>query len=327
MMKINYKYFILLFSLLIPLSLGAQSPSDLRINELMINNVDNLADEYGKHVPWVEIFNTSYNSVDIAGCYLTNDTTGFAAGDPSRWYRIPLGDPKTVVPTRGFVIFYLDNLPTYGVFHTNFDPSEPTSSNYIALISQGGRKIIDFFEFPASLRDSTAIHTYGYKKDYGADSVLIDGILVKNKGELDYFTPGAQNYPIDEATKAEIVQQRDKYGLALMVIAMTVVFSSLFIIFVVMKLSGRLNALIPAWTKKYKDKKQGITSEPSVKDGVESTNVDSGEEMAAIGMALHLYFDTNHDYESEIITIETPKVHASPWAQKQLIHRRIPRRK
>lgn len=327
-MKINYKYFILLFSLLIPLTLGAQSPSDLRINELMVNNEDNLADEYGKHVPWVEIFNTSYNSVDIAGCYLTNDTTGFAAGDPSRWYRIPTGDPKTVVPPRGFVVFYLDNLPTYGVFHTNFDPSEPTSSNYIALIAQGGKKMIHFFEFPAYLRDTTADYTYGYKKDFSlADSVMIGDSLVKNKDKLDYFTPGAQNYPIYEATKAEIVQQRDKYGLALMVIAMTVVFSSLFIIFVVMKLSGRLNALIPTWIKKYKDKKQGITSEPSVKEGVEPTDVDSGEEMAAIGMALHLYFNTNHDYESEIITIETPKVHASPWAQKQLIHRRIPRRK
>jgi len=325
MMKINYKYFIFLFSLLIPLSVGAQSQSDLRINELMINNVDNLVDEYGKNVPWVEIFNTSYNSVNIEECYLTNDTTGFAAGDPSRWYRIPKGDPKTLIPTRGFLVFYLDNLPTYGVFDTNFDPSDSTSSNYIALISSSGKTIIDFFEFPPSLR--TATHSYGYKKDYGLDSVEIAGVLVKNKDTLDYFTPGAQNYPIDEATKSELVQAQDQYGIILTIISMTVVFSALFIIYVLLKLSARLNLLVPVWIKKYQDKKQGISSEVAMKKVIDPTKADSGEELAAIGMAIHLHFNKNHDYESEIITIETPKVHASPWAQKQLIHRRIPRRK
>jgi len=51
----------------------------------------------------------------------------------------------------------------------------------------------------------------------------------------------------------------------------------------------------------------------------------SGEELAAITMTLHLHLKTKHDKESEIITIEMPSAHYSPWAQKHLILRKNPR--
>ena len=56
------------------------------------------------------------------------------------------------------------------------------------------------------------------------------------------------------------------------------------------------------------------------------TKLGNDEELAVIAMALHLYHNTNHDTESEVITIDMPSAHYSPWAQKHLIHRRNPRK-
>lgn len=41
---------------------------DLRINEVLVYNDSNYVDDFGKHSPWIEIFNTAYNKVDIGGC-------------------------------------------------------------------------------------------------------------------------------------------------------------------------------------------------------------------------------------------------------------------
>jgi len=302
----------------------SQKPTDLRVNELYINNIDNLVDEYGRHVPWVEIFNTSYNSVEIAECYLTNDTTGLAAGDPSRWYRIPKGDEKTHIPRRGFVIFYLDNTPTYGIFHTNFNPLDSLSNNYIALISSNGRTIIHFFPFAESLRKST--HSFGYKNDFGEDSVETEGKKVPNLGNLKYFTPGSQNNPEPMETKAEKVAHKDKYGIGITLISMSVVFVSLFLIFIVMKLFTKYlqqrtpRLKLPSAISKRQ--KQESEKEKSVE-----IVLDNGEEIAAIAMAIHLHFNFAHDFESEIITIETPSAHFSPWAQKNLTMKKLSKKR
>jgi len=55
-------------------------------------------------------------------------------------------------------------------------------------------------------------------------------------------------------------------------------------------------------------------------------NIENNEEIAAIGMALHLYLNANRDEESEIITIDMPSAHYSPWALKSLVMKRVVRR-
>jgi hypothetical protein len=55
-------------------------------------------------------------------------------------------------------------------------------------------------------------------------------------------------------------------------------------------------------------------------------NVNNNEEVAAIAMALHLYLNANRDEESEIITIDMPSAHYSPWALKSLVMKRVVRR-
>jgi len=51
----------------------AQSSADLRINEILVYNDSNYVDDFGRHSPWIEIFNSAYNSVNIGGLYLTDD--------------------------------------------------------------------------------------------------------------------------------------------------------------------------------------------------------------------------------------------------------------
>lgn len=316
-MKSCTKYLVLLAALLITASTFGQSVRDLRFNEILINNKDNFDDEYGRHVPWVEIFNTAYNSVNLAGCYLTDDTTGFAAGkkkggvEPKHWYRIPKTDIKTNMAQRTYIVFFLDAQPLYGTFHVNFDP-RTSKTNYIALISADGKDLIDLMYYPKEdLLDTTL--SYG---------LMEDGIT-GNAGFLDQFTPGSSNETQAKVSKQERLKRDDPYGIGLAIISMSVVFTALILIFVMLKLFG--------WSSKKLAQKNAKKTETPVVANV--ANVDgekqedeqlTGEEAAAIATALHLHFNSMHDEESEVITINMPSKHYSPWAQKELTMKRPP---
>ena len=316
-MKSCTKYLVLLAALLITASTFGQSVRDLRFNEILINNKDNFDDEYGRHVPWVEIFNTAYNSVNLAGCYLTDDTTGFAAGkkkggvEPKHWYRIPKTDIKTNMAQRTYIVFYLDAQPLYGTFHVNFDP-RTSKTNYIALISADGKDLIDLMYYPKEdLLDTTL--SYG---------LMEDGIT-GNAGFLDQFTPGSSNETQAKVSKQERLKRDDPYGIGLAIISMSVVFTALILIFSMLKLFG--------WSSKKLAQKNAKKTETPVVANV--ANVDgekqedeqlTGEEAAAIATALHLHFNSMHDEESEVITINMPSKHYSPWAQKELTMKRPP---
>lgn len=307
--------------ILLSFNVFSQHITDLRLNEMLIRNENNFIDEYGRHVPWIEIFNSAYNDVNVGECYLTNDTTGLSDGSGIKnWYRIPKGDPKTLIPQRSFVVFYMDNAPLYGTFHVNFDPTMEGASNYVALISSNGRTLIDIFEFPDSLRYTTQ-HSYGYYEDGIKEIVDANGNLINNKGFLEYFTPGSTNKVFDGLTKSEKVAEQDPYGLGLALIFMLVVFTVLVVIFLLLKLFGRMS--------RKKTTKPVVAAEPiksQEKIPVQDERITS-EEVAAITMAMHLHFNDMHDTESEVITIETPSAHYSPWSQKHLVIKQVTRRK
>ena len=316
-MKSFTKYLVLLAAMLITGASFGQSVRDLRFNEILIKNTDNFDDEYGRHVPWVEIFNTAYNTVNLAGCYLTDDTTGFADGkkkggvEPEHWYRIPKTDINTNMAQRTYIVFYLDAEPLYGTFHVNFDP-RTSKTNYIALISADGKDLIDLMYYPKEdLLDTTV--SYG---------LLEDGIT-DNAGFLPQFTPGSSNVTTTKVSKQERLKRDDPYGIGLAIISMSVVFTALILIFAMLKLFG--------WSsKKLAQKNAKKTETPTVANvaNVKENNEDeeqlTGEEAAAIAAALHLHFNSMHDEESEVITINMPSKHYSPWAQKELTMKRTP---
>ena len=64
-------FFTLLLMLGVCSSCGEKkSNNKLVLNEVLITNESNFQDDYGLHSAWIEIFNRSYGSADLAGCYL-----------------------------------------------------------------------------------------------------------------------------------------------------------------------------------------------------------------------------------------------------------------
>lgn len=294
-----------------------QSVRDLRFNEILIKNTDNFDDEYGRHVPWVEIFNTAYNSVNLAGCYLTDDTTGFAAGkkkggvEPEHWYRIPKTDINTNMPQRTYIVFYLDAEPLYGTFHVNFDP-RTSKTNYIALISADGKDLIDMMYYPKEQLIDTAL-SYG----------LVEDGITDNAEFLNYYTPGSSNVIQTKVSKQERLKRDDPYGIGLAIISMSVVFTALILIFAMLKLFGWSSKKLAQKNAK-KTETPNVANVADVKENKDDDDQLTGEEAAAIATALHLHFNSMHDEESEVITINMPSKHYSPWAQKELTMKRTP---
>ena len=231
--------------------------------------------------------------------------------EPEHWYRIPKTDINTNMAQRTYIVFYLDAEPLYGTFHVNFDP-RTSKTNYIALISADGKDLIDLMYYPKEQLIDTTL-SYG---------LLEDGIT-DNAGFLNQFTPGSSNVTQAKVSKQERLKRDDPYGIGLAIISMSVVFTALILIFAMLKLFG--------WsTKKLAQKNAKKTETPTVanvadvKENKEDDEQLTGEEAAAIATALHLHFNSMHDEESEVITINMPSKHYSPWAQKELTMKRTP---
>jgi|SRR5690554_121955 len=92
------------------------------------------------------------------------------------------------------------------------------------------------------------------------------------------------------------------------VIGYCVVFFALVLLIFMFKIVARI---INAQTQK-RLKKAGVEIDPSEK----KEKYISGEVNAAIGMALILYFNEQHDEESNIITIKRVARTYSPWSSK-----------
>ena len=78
----------------------AQSQGQMRLNEYLVINVSDFQDDFGQHSAWFELFNASYGTVDIGGCYLSDDP------DNLKKYQIPGGDVLTQIKPRQHVLFW-----------------------------------------------------------------------------------------------------------------------------------------------------------------------------------------------------------------------------
>ena len=83
---------LLLFMVLLSFSAQAQRTTSVKINEVLVVNEENFVDDYGKRHAWIELFNNSAGTVNLAGCYLTNDKNN------AKMYMIPKGDILTKIP-------------------------------------------------------------------------------------------------------------------------------------------------------------------------------------------------------------------------------------
>lgn len=288
------------------LSTWAQSPKSFRINEVMIVNENNFVDDYGMRSAWIEIYNTSYASVDLKGCYLTNDKN-----NPTK-YPIPKGDVLTLIKPRQHALFWADGQPSKGTFHLAFT-LDPTKENYIALYDSNGKTLIDEITIPAGVLATD--QSYAREADGHATWV------VKGEGGKGYVTPSTNNQTNDKNDKIENFKKHDSVGLGMALTAMTVVFSGLLLLFLLFKFVG--NTAV-SMSKRNAMKAHGITDKEEAKE--KNLGKRSGEEFAAISMAMHEFQNDAHDFEDMIITINKVKRTYSPWSSKIYTLRDIPKK-
>lgn len=282
--------------------------SKLLLNEILIDNENNFQDDYGQHSAWIEIFNKSYGSADLAGCYLKLSNQ---PGDTITYF-IPKGDVLTLVKPRQHTIFWADGEPRRGTFHTNFK-LDAQNANWIGLFDSG-KKLVDEVTIPAGLLQAN--QSYARVSDASKDWE------VKGGSEDKYVTPSTNNKTLDSNAKMEKFEKHDSVGIGMAISAMTVVFCGLILLFIAFKIVGRISVSLSARNAM---KAKGITDKHEAKE--KQLGQAPGEVFAAIAMAMHEFQSDVHDVEDTVLTITRVKRSYSPWSSKIYTLRETPHRK
>lgn len=300
-MKRLLKIFLVVVGLSTVLYANGQNQGSMRINEYLVFNTDDYQDDFGQQSSWIELFNSSYGTVDIGGCYLTDDP------DDLRKYPIPGGDILTAIKPRQHVIFWADNQPYRGTFHVSFDLE---NAKEILLVKSDGQTIIDRITVHKDLGENVS---YGRLED-GVGSTSGDG---EGWDIMTRTTPSTNNVTIGKTLKSRKLMGIDPHGAMMALMAMTIIFSALAVLYIIFKYIGKYNVRQGrkrAATKLSKDMSEvGYGTLP-------------GEAYAAIAMALYLYRQESetHDEESYVMTMQHTDRSYSPWSSKIYSLRQTP---
>ena len=299
MKKIHLGILLSLFSFVGLTSCGETESEDSKVllNEVLTLNKGNFQDDYGVHNAWIEVFNTSFGPVDIAGyklavCSGSNDTI---------FYIVPKGDVLTKIKPRQHALFWADGMPNRGTFHTTC-VLDTARTNWVGLYDNGG-KLIDQIKVPVLKADNSYARLDDANKEW----------VIKGGNEANsYVTPSTNNMTIEKNSKQEKFAESDARGVGMAITAMSVVFSGLIILYIMFRLLGLL----------MQSKKS--TESPKVETKTENnpaakTEEKDGEIYAAIAMALHEELGNVHDNESGILTIAR---NTSEWNAKHQMLRK-----
>ena len=301
-------------------SLRAQNVIDLIIAEaLAVPDSTGIVDDYGRQGGWIEIFNTSQGTVNCAGCFLTDDRSNLKKSI------IPKGDLRTKIGPRQTTLFYASGNGDDGTFYANFRV-RPGSTVY--LVSNDGRTVIDSLVIPANLPVGMSMR----KEAYDLRQREFEPVP-----EPAVPSPGIFNGDLNAATKAEAMKEKDPHGGILSLVAVTVVFGALAILWFLFWLFFDRPAKKAAAAKNQppkpkKGKKAALADVPAGTPTDEIAAVialamdmeQGGDVYAAIALAMDRYFsDAVHDNESFVLTIR-PK-EGSAWNDKKQIFRKLPR--
>ena len=297
----HLKLFLAVVGLTLAFGAGAQSQDAMRLNEYLVVNTDDFQDDFGQQNAWFELFNSSYGTVDIGGCYLSDDANNL------KKYAIPGGDLMTKVKPRQHVLFWADNQPYRGTFHVSFDLA---NAKEIILTKGDGKTIIDRIPVRHDLGDNIS---FGRSMD-GEGSITGD---CEGWQVMERTSPSTNNTLIDKAAKPDKMKAMDPYGWILALTAMSVVFLALILLYFIFKAIG--NANIKAGKKR---------SAAAAGTDVKSSQYGEvpGEVYAAIATAMHLYNEDSgtHDEESFVVTLHHTDRTYSPWSSKIYTLRETP---
>ena len=302
-------FFTLLLMLGVCSSCGEKkSNNKLVLNEVLITNESNFQDDYGLHSAWIEIFNRSYGSADLAGCYLKCSSQ---PGDTASYF-IPKGDVLTLIKPRQHSLFWADGEARRGTFHTNFTLN-PETQNWIGLYDSG-RNLLDQITIPAGALQAN--------QSYARISDAAEKWEVKDGSAEKYVTPSTNNKTIDSNAKMEKFEEHDSDGIGMSISAMSVVFCGLILLHISFKIIGRVSVNL---SKRNAMKAKGITDKQEAKE--KKLGEAPGEIFAAIAMAMHEMQSDVHDVEDTVLTITRVKRSYSPWSSKIYTLRETPQKK
>ena len=279
----------------------AQGAKNIKINEVLTNNTASLQDEFGQHLPWVELVNTSFSTYNIRGMYITTDRSVLnpSLSAPQRIAKmqvIPNGDSRTQMSGRNHLILFLHSNPATGAMHfaTKAVAGQPL---WFALYDGNGIDLIDSVSVPVLAED----------KSYAR---IKDGEQKWDIKPAEAVTPGIGNYIEINETKIARLKRDDPHGFGITVLSMGIVFSCLALLFVFFSILGKImvnkekadKASREAGWVKLKTARMPIEAKDS-KIPPSKKKEDIDVYIAVIAMALKDYQDNLHDEESGIITI------------------------
>ncbi|MDI9550358.1 MAG: hypothetical protein GX125_01660 [Bacteroidales bacterium] len=297
--KIVFPSLLLLFGW----SLPAQNLIDLRISEILVENTSGLIDDFGRRNGWIEIFNTSYGTVQFGGCYLSDDPSDL------KKFHIPTADNSTSIGPRQSVVFYASGNASQGTYYTNFTLRRGA---VLYLVSNDGKTILDTMEIPADLQADRSVMRIpiGIKK-----------MEFETKNNADP-TPASYNGDLHLMTKSETMKVRDPGGWILTMISVITVFISLVILAFIFGWMGNVGKKTSGIPSARKASAAGAPSPEVVAVIAMAIRQELGGEVnAAIALALHDYLEGRvHDSESFVITIKPSG--QSGWNNKSLTFRK-----
>ncbi len=280
------KYSLTAVLALFSLVVFGQGAKNIKINEVMTNNTASIVDEYGEHLAWIELANTSFTTFNVRGMYITTDTAVLnkSLTVPERVSKmsiIPNNEVRTNMSGRQHLLLYLNSHPAKGSTHlTSVLPSE--GKVWIALFEGNGVDLVDSVTIPTTLNANTS---YARQKD-GSDTWEVKAV--------DAVTPGIENYINVTESKVSQIKRDDPHGFGITLLSMGIVFTCLALLWIFFTIFGRIMG-----------HRQMEEEDERAFPGVVTKRRDEDPEvlMAVVAMALKEYLDDTHDTESGVITL------------------------
>lgn len=311
---------LIVFASLLVASAGySQSYLDIRINELQKENVTGISDENGERCGWIELFNSAYGMIDVAGFYITDTPQDNVVKAPKgKVFQIPKGNPKTIIPLRGYFLLFADGDASKGAFHMNYTLD---GINHLYLYEPGGQLIdqVEIEEIPADKSygrkiDGTGKHEPLSVTQRSLRKSAIDAQFENESGwgVLSYATPGITNTTDEVKTKSQKMKEIDPHGVILFLTCFSVVFLALLLLFFCFKWVGnRAMKKNPALSQ--------VDAQTHKEDAKAAGAAVSDEAYAAIAVACYMFEQENevHDFEPDVITINSDLLSKSPWGLRE----------
>ncbi len=124
---------LFLFSICFIFSLSVFS--QVVINEYSAANLRKYQDDFKKTEDWIELYNTSPDTVDIGGYYLSDDKTQL------KQWQLP---PSVKIPGNGFLIVWASGRDTASIkgLHTNFKLTQSKNEDIVLADAAGVENVV-----------------------------------------------------------------------------------------------------------------------------------------------------------------------------------------